>query len=466
MRQGVQEMSVETLEDSNDLVTVLQVLHRNIAETQRSFLQWRDEYKDLSTDPDFDNEPLLCDIKMAAAEAVGPENEKIKTVTMHDKAVSTDSLLFPGVADDSGHCDVTIDGTEVNYDDLLADCDVHEEEYFEVMSVASDEGQNDETSLDGLVQKLRKLKESLASKNSEVEREINGVKREASEGCSLRERIGMNHRSLTLLERRQEKVMREALYENVTANTRIRQLQDEVIQLRIRDTQHQSDIQRLMAENSRLKLKLMESRARSPAFSAQIKSKKPPSPVPTPPLQEEKRNMSPVSLPGLMELEDLNRPVCTRVVQRATMSTMDFIRPFELTDEITLHENTAQLKKTRCPLCHHMPGDETEFDPFMDDISDCLSPFATRSIGTSTCDLQNVVSVRTSVCFMGVYLPLPLFVAYFLQRIEETMNMVGQICFSEIAPFDPSFPEFQLDFADFMKSVHNRFCQYYRPKQD
>lgn len=64
------------------------------------------------------------------------------------------------------------------------------------------------------MQKLKKAKENLASKNEDFERAINGVKKEASEGCNLRERIGMNHRSLTLLERRQEKIMREALYEN------------------------------------------------------------------------------------------------------------------------------------------------------------------------------------------------------------------------------------------------------------
>ena len=43
---------------------------------------------------------------------------------------------------------------------------------------------------------------------------ISDVSKAANESLSLRERVGMTHRSLTMIEMRQEKVMREALYEN------------------------------------------------------------------------------------------------------------------------------------------------------------------------------------------------------------------------------------------------------------
>ena len=70
------------------------------------------------------------------------------------------------------------------------------------------------SALENILEQLRETREKVTSKCGEFEGMIADISKEASDSISLRERVGMTHRSLTMIEMRQEKVMREALYEN------------------------------------------------------------------------------------------------------------------------------------------------------------------------------------------------------------------------------------------------------------
>jgi len=65
-----------------------------------------------------------------------------------------------------------------------------------------------------LLERLKETRKKVTSKCGEFEEMIADVNKAVNESLSLRERVGMTHRSLTMIEMRQEKVMREALYEN------------------------------------------------------------------------------------------------------------------------------------------------------------------------------------------------------------------------------------------------------------
>ena len=70
------------------------------------------------------------------------------------------------------------------------------------------------SAMQSLLERLRETKERVTAQNDELEGMISNISKATNESCLLRERVGMTHRSLTLIEMRQEKVMREALYEN------------------------------------------------------------------------------------------------------------------------------------------------------------------------------------------------------------------------------------------------------------
>ena len=67
--------------------------------------------------------------------------------------------------------------------------------------------------MQALLESLKETREKVSEECGEFEKLIGDISKEANESLSLRERVGMTHRSLTLIEMRQEKAMREALYE-------------------------------------------------------------------------------------------------------------------------------------------------------------------------------------------------------------------------------------------------------------
>ena len=68
--------------------------------------------------------------------------------------------------------------------------------------------------LQNLLERLRETRRKVSAKCDEFDGMVADISKEAEESVSLREKVGMTHRSLTLIEMKQEKVMREALYEN------------------------------------------------------------------------------------------------------------------------------------------------------------------------------------------------------------------------------------------------------------
>ena len=244
----------------------------------------------------------------------------------------------------------------------------------------------------------------------------------------------------------------------VTANCTIRKLHDEVIQLRIRESQQQSDIQRLMAENSRLKMKLMEARFHGPVAKTKNRKSASTSILPEEISEEELSTQTSPPPPtpasaGLHEIDNLDKPVCSGVIQRGSLSlykTKDERGTICVSDEnLFSTSSNVRNRKKPCPLCSDIPeysnSDEREKN--------------TRSVGTSTADIENIVAHRTSIVVMGMVLPIPLFLACLLRTIEESMLMIGRVCFAELPPFDPSFPELHDDVMDSLKELYAKVKQ-------
>ena len=214
-----------------------------------------------------------------------------------------------------------------------------------------------------------------------------------------------------------------------------------------------------MAENSRLKMKLMEARFHGSALKT--KGKKSAS---TSNLLEERNEeefFDPIAPPtppasataGLHEIDGLSQPICSGAIHRGSLSlykTKDEHGTICVSkDSLFSISTNVRKRKSPCPLCTDLPENS--------DFEDAEEK--TRSIGTSTADLENIVSCRRSVVVMGMVLPIPLFLACLLRTIEESMLMIGRICFSELPPFDPSFPELHDDVMESLKEMYLKVKQ-------
>jgi len=245
---------------------------------------------------------------------------------------------------------------------------------------------------------------------------------------------------------------------SVHSNAHVRELQDEVIELRIRDVQQQGDIQRLMAENSRLKLRLMEARSRNPVAVksnlgltalASVDTEAPPSSYP-----------SSSSLQGLLDVDDLSQPspVCERVMQRATMRS---VAPKQLftSPDIVVHENTSVEKKSRCPLCQQYESYDSDDNDYDGEVEETAKDLGSRktSVATCTSDLHEFVAEERQVYFLGIRFPVPHFVACVLRALEESMAVIGHICFAEMPPCGPIFPELEKDFVKKINQMYRLF---------
>ena len=239
----------------------------------------------------------------------------------------------------------------------------------------------------------------------------------------------------------------------------MRKLHEEVIQLRIRESQQQSDIQRLMAENNRLKMKLMEARFHGSVSKTRSRKSASTSILP----EEIRDDESPVSVSsqpptpvsaGLHDINDLSKPVCAGAIQRGTLSlykTRDDRGTIVVSKDDNLLSTSANVRKrkTPCPLCGDIP-----------DYSDLQeAEETTRTVGTSTADIENIVAHRTSIVVMGMVLPIPLFLACLLRTIEESMLMIGRVCFAELPPFDPSFPKLHDEIMESLKEMYTKVKQ-------
>ncbi|CAK8689273.1 unnamed protein product [Clavelina lepadiformis] len=446
-------------EECDDLRHALKVLETSKGFLDHAFSKWQERYKDV-----IDPEELDDSVTKSTS----------SSDTEEDKTVSDDSLSFTSFDNDSAFepCEnvlrrrkssrispkngQTYPDKEYNKgwrkemhftDQFISE---HEDEYFEVTPSKNDDKEIDDftSSWCSLLKNLEESKRQTEAKCDLMQDTISDVSKAVDESRILRERIGMTHRSLTLLEMRQEKMMREALYENVSANCFIRRLQEEVIQLRIRETQHQSDIQRLVAENSRLKLKLMEAKSR---FSGVTRLTNDDLGLSTAAEKVPSKYKSQKSSPGLSDIDVLQKPVCTGAVHRGSLTMFkDEIRvyrspPSEASSSIQPESPVPQ--STVCPLCNRQINDDILYD--FDDEP------ATRTVGTSTADLENQISLRRTISIFGLTLPIPLFVACFLRAIEDSMLLIGRFCFAEL-PIDPTFPELQGEFMKALRQVHER----------
>lgn len=243
------------------------------------------------------------------------------------------------------------------------------------------------------------------------------------------------------------------VFSTVTSNCTIRRLQDEVIQLRIREAQHQSDIQRLVAENNRLKMKLMEARFHGSSSKKPKKTK--PNPQVSAVIEEKKKEnfYTNATMPGLHEIDDLSKPVCSGAIQRGALALYKTKRDDRGTICVSEQlpepepESILRKRKNACPLCSSLPSDD--IDAWDDDTG-------SRSIGTSTADIENIVAMRNSIVVMGLVLPIPLFLSCLLRTLEESMMMLGRVCFAELPPFDPTIPGLHEEIMEALNQMYLR----------
>ena len=159
-------------------------------------------------------------------------------------------------------------------------------------------------------------------------------------------------------------------------------------------------------------------------------------------------------MPGLQEIDDLSKPICAGAIQRGALSLYKTKRDDRgticVSDEPARPELETVLRKRKnaCPLCGDVPGDD--IDVWDDDDDDQN----TRTVGTSTADLENIVATRNSIVVMGLVLPIPLFLSCLLKTLEESMMMLGRICFAELPPFDPTIPGLQEEIMEALNEMY------------
>lgn len=266
----------------------------------------------------------------------------------------------------------------------------------------------------------------------------------------------------------------------MTANTTVRQLQDEVVQLRLREAQNREDLQRLTAENSRLKLKVLELRQGSlkpplPTTAAATSSKTTASPKVVRPKVR-------APSPGLSLLEDIaadeDGGMDEGVVHRGTMrmfarrssasstaTSANAFQPISSSHRTHLRRRADHHKhKTNkpCPLCGRLAdaSDTTTATESTSSSGDDVTVTeyyvnqrrSTR--GTSTREIENIVALRTSVNFLGFSIPIPLFVAILIRVIDNCLLMIGHICFAEYPPLH--FPELRFKALQLLREVRAR----------
>ena len=199
-------------------------------------------------------------------------------------------------------------------------------------------------------------------------------------------------------------------------------------------------------------MKLMEARFHGSTGKTKVKKSASTSVLPKI-LPEEKTEATLPSPPpigsGLLDIDDLHEPVCAGAIHRGSLC---LYRSKNEEGTITVSDDnlistasTVRRRKTPCPLCSNLPECDDDLEPLEED--------RTRSIGTSTADFDNIVANRKSIVFMGMVLPIPLFLSCLLRTIEESMLMIGRVCFAELPPSDVSFPELHQDVMEALKEM-------------
>lgn len=411
-----------TSTEPDNLLKILEVLRENRAEYDKALHQWNIEYKDVLDEEQIRERALMTSSGFRR--------------TVSESKLSTKRTRFPSlnmkesmqsVCENGGYFDVSSNTSSL-------------------ISLDNYEGFEDELSLiEQLSNNLIKDKQRVEERFSEMEQLMIDVQNENEENSRLQDRVAMAHRSLTLLELRQEKVMRDALYDNITANTTVRQLQDEVVQLRIREAQNRSDLQRLTSENSRLKLKVMEMRKMQKSATS-----KPPDPQPPKPVHLKTKSRPTTS--GLMALDELCRPdhLDSTVVHRGTMKCFNRTVGIKLSPSTVPQQSV--VKNSKCPLCGRRTI-EAESSTDSDDVTITPGSYS-LSKSTSTKEIENIVSLRTSISFLGFRVPIPLFFAIFLQAIDNCLLMLGHICFVEYPPLN--FPELSFRVVDMLQQIRSK----------
>jgi len=67
----------------------------------------------------------------------------------------------------------------------------------------------------------------------------------------------------------------------------------------------------------------------------------------------------------------------------------------------------------------------------------------TREIGTSTSDIENIIATRSTVNFLDINFPIPLYVACMSKLLDDSMFIMKQAYFDELCKLDANFPELQ-----------------------
>ncbi|XP_026694706.2 uncharacterized protein LOC100178656 [Ciona intestinalis] len=329
------------------------------------------------------------------------------------------------------------------YGDLIMDDDATEDDDLDLStlsasidrdfsSVSSSSGKRN---IDKERETTRQRRE-LYSRLDAMDDVVDKLEIEASASFALQDRIRMTQGTLSRLEMRQEKITREAIYENVTSQCHIRQLEDEVIQLRMREARHQADIQHLMAENSRLKLQMMKiqpwSNISDPNRELRMTS-------------QTKTNFVKSKSSGLMDVDQLIKPICDGIMQRGALPRCVISSQQALVKAPTV--------PTKCPLCGHQSKPESRRD------------VTTRSVSTSTMDLQNIVALQSTVCVMGIFLPIPLVLSCFMTSLDESISNISRVCFASMMPSDPHLADMQAQVIKALGSMRCRILMHNYPQR-
>ena len=297
----------------------------------------------------------------------------------------------------------------------------------------------------------------------DIDEVILNVEEAVVENNRLRENIAMNHYSLTLLELREEKILREALQENVGCHSYIQKLQDELLVMKLNSDQHRRDIQRLMAENSRLKLQVKELKSKSP--SKVLKSNLQNTFKPTKLSSIPNKSKDEVDVPLKPGLEALHEPKFQNIVQKCTITSM--MAPIQDTRqklaELKLTLNVSESSNGMNGLNSLCSSTESP-SPRTNECMFCKSEFPARKvkkiktcdIGTSTSDIENIIATRSTVDFLGINFPIPLYVACLSKLLDDSMFIMRQVYFDELVKLDSNFPELQ---SAILKVVSDLKCK-------
>ena len=252
------------------------------------------------------------------------------------------------------------------------------------------------------------------------------------------------------------------------------------MQMMIRDAQNREDLQRVTAENSQLKLKVMEfrklySRPRS-ATNNKNKNNSAPPLVPLTPKKTpwSRKAATPEPSPGLMVFEDILQDMDaggptgrSSVLHRGQMGRFHAgagfgalsSKPPQLLTALTHQEvhRHSPPSKSPCPLCGHVAAAVSCPSTDGSDTDVTLTQellVGQRNKATSTRELENIVAVRRSVRLLGFEVPVPLFVAMLIHVVDTFLLLLGHLCFAEYPWLE--FPGLRFKVVRALREVRGR----------